>query len=209
MNLHDIQSGSSLCLHWSAARLAKGGRDECGDAFLVKEIENKVLAAAIDGVGHGKKAEKASQAAIRTLETFKDGSLISLVEYCHKELRKTRGVVMSLVLFEPAMHTMSWISVGNVEGVLLQTNGQTRRRNIILRGGIVGYQLPPLQASVFPVSDGDLLILTTDGVENNYIDHIRIDNSTRDIVEYISSHCFKQTDDALIFVARYDESLIK
>lgn len=198
-----IHTGNILQLEWSAARLPKEGEDHCGDRYLVKEAGNQVLTAAIDGVGHGENAKNAAEAALRTLESFQGESLIALVNRCHKALKNTRGVVMSLALFNTADHTMSWLSVGNVDGVLVKAGGEKKNKNIVLRGGIVGYKLPSLRASLFPVSPGDLLILTTDGVENNYIDGISPEKTTRDIVEYISLNYFKRSDDALIFAARY------
>lgn len=198
-------TGKTLQLEWSAARLPKEGENYCGDRYLVKEAGDKVLAAAIDGVGHGENAKKAAQAALETLKSFKGESLIPLVENCHKVLRNTRGVVMSLALFDTEVHTMSWISVGNVDGVLLKADGNEKNKSIVLRGGIVGYKLPLLQASVFPVSPGDLLILTTDGVEGSYINNISHNRTTGEIVEYISSNFFKRLDDALVFAARYME----
>ena len=50
-------TGKTRQLEWSAARLPKEGEDYCGDRYLVKEAGAKVLAAAIDGVGHGANAE--------------------------------------------------------------------------------------------------------------------------------------------------------
>lgn len=197
--------GKAPHLEWSAARLPKEGEDYCGDRYLVKEAGNKVLTAAIDGVGHGENAGKAALIALKTLESFNGNSLIPLVEHCHKALKNTRGVVMSLAMFDTTVHTMSWISVGNVDGVLIRAGGEKKNKNIVLRGGIVGYKLPSLQASIFPVSPGDLLILTTDGVERDYIDSVSRERSTREIVEYISSNYFKHLDDALVFVARYVE----
>ena len=61
---------------------------------------------------------------------------------------------------------MTWLGVGNVEGVLIRadTRATPAAESVLLRGGVVGYQLPALQASVVPVSRGDLLILATDGI---------------------------------------------
>lgn len=185
--------------------LPKEGEYCSGDRYLVKEAGDKVLTAAIDGVGHGEKARHAAQQALGSLESFKGEPLIPLVEQCHKALRNTRGVVMSLALFDTAVHTMSWISVGNVDGVLIKAGGEEKNKNIVLRGGIVGYKLPSLRASVLPVSPGDLLILTTDGVKGEYIDSVSHEKTTGEIVDYISSNFFKPLDDALVFTARYME----
>jgi serine phosphatase RsbU (regulator of sigma subunit) len=35
---------------------------------------------------------------------------------------------------------------------------------VLLRSGVVGYQLPTLRASTLPIAPGDLLIFATDGI---------------------------------------------
>lgn len=205
INGKHITSGITSHITWSAATLPKKGEEKCGDKFVIKEYRDKILVAAIDGLGHGDEAAKASQEAVNMLQSFTTESLITIVNRCHKELRDTRGVVMSLALFDIWDRTMSWISIGNVDGVFLrtQTNEHRKNKDLVLRGGVVGYKLPPLQAAIFEVSPGDMLIFTTDGVESDYIDRVNNQNSPEEIVEYIASDYFKATDDALILVARY------
>jgi serine phosphatase RsbU (regulator of sigma subunit) len=195
--------GKTVHLEWNVARLPKAGELYCGDCHLITQAGNKILIAAIDGVGHGKKAEEAAEMARSSLERFRGESLISLIRRCHEDLKRTRGAVMSLAVFDGNDNTLSWLSVGNVEGVLVRAGGEQKNRNIILRGGIVGYHLPSLQASIFPISPGDTLILTTDGVMDSYTDNISIHNSTSQLVDYISANYFKQDDDALIVAVRF------
>ena len=44
-----------------------------------------------------------------------------------------------------------------------------------MRPGVIGYRLPPLYASVVPIEQGDLLILTTDGIKDDYIPKVTAD----------------------------------
>lgn len=191
-------------LEWSVLHSLKQGETECGDTYLVKEHENKILIAVIDGLGHGARAAKASRRAAMLLEGYNNQSLINLVKDCHNGLRGTRGAVMGLALINSLEHTLAWIGIGNVDGVLLLGNGgnQTHIKRIVQRGGIVGYNLPFLQASMFAISSGDTLILATDGVRNDYAQKINISNSPEEIVK-ISSRFIKNSDDALILAAKY------
>lgn len=198
-----ITHGKVLQVEWSVARLPKEGEEYCGDRYFIGEHGQKVLVAVMDGVGHGENAKYAAQRALQTLKRYNGESLISLVKRCHAELKGTRGVVMSLALFNFKEQTMTWISVGNVDAILLRADEKVRDQTIILRGGIVGYNLPSLQATVFSAIPGDLLILTTDGVKDEYIEGFKSNANPREIVKYVSSNHFKKSDDALIFAARY------
>lgn len=200
-----IISGYSKFLDWSAIILPKKNEDVSGDLFLVKNYNDQILIAVIDGLGHGIEALKASKRALQSLNSFTNQSLISLVNNAHTELKKTRGVVMNLAVFDCWEHTMSWTGVGNVEGVLYKSDeeGYLGRENIMVRGGVVGYKLPSLKSSMMGVSEGDTLIFSTDGVKPDYIRNVSIKNTPSKIVDYIASTYVDNSDDALILVARY------
>lgn len=204
--LGNIIRGSTYCMEWSALQVAARNESVCGDEFVVNNYRDQVLLGAIDGLGHGEQALKASSQAKKSLKSFSGQSLISLVNSCHDELRQTRGAVMSLVVIDNWEQTMTWIGIGNVEGTLYRSNGsaiQKDMEHILLRGGVVGYQLPTLKASIISITPGDLLILTTDGVNNDYKDRINVNLTTDGIVGQISSRYIDQSDDALVIAARY------
>lgn len=202
---NNIESDTISHLKWGAVTLPKEGHRICGDRYLVKEHRDKILVGAIDGLGHGKEAAEASQKAIEVLQNFSSDSLITIVNRCHKDLKQTRGVVMSLALFDIWDRSMSWISIGNIDGVLLRhdKDATKKKRNLVLRGGVVGYKLPMLQASIYEIAPGDTLIFTTDGVESDYIDNINSQSTPKETVEYVASNYFKPSDDSLVLVAQY------
>ena len=117
----------------------------------------------------------------------------------------TRGAVMTLALFDALEETMTWLGVGNVEGILMRAtpNVTPSRESVLLRGGVVGYQLPVLRASVIPVTRGDTLILATDGVRTGFSTALNLSQSPQKIADQILSQYGKETDDALVLVARY------
>jgi serine/threonine protein phosphatase PrpC len=202
----NIESGFTSGLEWCTAKLPKKGEKKCGDAHLIEKYRDKALLAVVDGLGHGKSAARASTRAKYLMKESNNESLINIVNYCHQKLRSTRGVVMSLALVDSWERTLTWLGVGNVQGILLpgiNANG-TKTESIILRHGIVGYKLPVLQATMLPIAVGDMLIFATDGVRDGYLSEIDSNNSTlNEIVEFIASDYFKSSDDALILVARF------
>src|ERR1700740_2567242 len=100
------------------------GKGEAGDYQLGVCNRGGVLIAAIDGIGHGEEAANAAKTAGALLKRFADEPIISLVERCHGRLRGTRGIVLSLAFIEPALGMMTWLGVGNVQGLLMHCNAK-------------------------------------------------------------------------------------
>jgi serine/threonine protein phosphatase PrpC len=193
------------CITWAVDSLLLPGKTCSGDQHLVCETEEGTLVAVIDGLGHGEEAAAAALIATSLLERQASSDLVSLIRYCHEHLRTTRGAVMSLAHFNRYGRTLSWIGVGNVGGILLGNNGtDPQLRSLLLRGGVVGQQLPALQLSTLPVSPGDTLILTTDGVKGDFNEAIASGASPQLLAERILSHS-NGADEALVLVARYKE----
>lgn len=196
-------SGAIIAL--GVAEAPMPGEHESGDLYLLQPSPNGVLLAVVDGAGHGTEAAAAARIAAATLEAFARESPIALIRRCHKELNGTRGVVMTLAFFHHPDRTMTWLGVGNVEGVLFRpgAEGHIPSERVLLRGGVVGHQLPALHASVVPVTPNDILILATDGIKPDFADHLALDADLQHIADRILVQHRKETDDALVVVARY------
>src|SRR5216684_479705 len=78
-----------------------------------------------------------------------------------------------------------------------------RQEYLSLRGGVVGDQLPRLDASVIPVTRGDTLILASDGVRGDFVGSLRLGESPQRVADRILAEFAPGTDDALVLVARY------
>jgi len=176
-----------------------------GDHHAVVPFGGGALVALIDGLGHGPEAAEAAVMAVSVLEAHAGAPVLTLVQRCHDALRKTRGAAMSLVSFNALDASMTWTGVGNVEGALLRAAGPWPRASeaIILRGGVVGYRLPPLHANTLQVTVGDILILATDGIRSGFTTGVAIGNAVQDIAESILARFATGSDDAHVVVARY------
>ena len=192
-------------LQWAVASRARSGESSSGDLHAVLPFEGGVLVAAIDGLGHGDEAALAARTAVELLQQHPEDSVIGLLRHCHDGLLETRGVVMSLASFNSRDSTMTWVGVGNVEAVLLHPEGQAGPRSelLLLRGGVVGYQLPPLVASVIPVGPGDALVLATDGIRNEFSAYVGAVDAPQACADRILMQWGKESDDALVLVAKY------
>src|SRR5712692_2144007 len=108
-------------IEWGHAEHVRPGEIESGDLHVVKTFETGALVGVVDGLGHGHEAAVAASAAVSVLEEYPGQQPIYLVKQCHEAVKGTRGVVLSCASLNFVDHTMSWIGVGNVEGILLRS----------------------------------------------------------------------------------------
>lgn len=176
-----------------------------GDLLVVAGFEDGTLVAVLDGLGHGVEANAASRAAARVLRSYAAEPVTVLLERCHEALRGTRGAVMTLASFDARTSSMTWAAVGNVDAILLRADRtvQPRREALAPRGGVVGYQLPPLRATTLPVSRGDTLILATDGLRTAFTTGADVPGTPSEVARSLLERFARGNDDALVAVVRY------
>lgn len=193
-------------INWSVASRPLDGQAVSGDIHVVELFDHGALLAAIDGVGHGEEARAVAEIAAAILKKSAEEAIISLVKLCHEALVRTRGAVMTLASVDTINDTVTWLGVGNVEARLFRAQANTSHpcEHVLLRGGLVGLQLPALQASMMPLARGDLLVFATDGIQMGFEAGINLTETLPQIAEGILRRHFKGTDDALVLVARYD-----
>jgi len=195
----------TLPIAWAVSSAALDGAAESGDLHVVVPCAQTVLVAAIDGIGHGPEAALAARVAAAVLVQHAEEPLIPLMQRCHEELRRTRGVVLSMASFDLRRSTMTWLGVGNVEGALFRANrfADPPRDSLVVRGGVVGYQIPSLRAAECPVEAGDVLVFATDGVRSDFASYSPLGRDIQETTDAMLACYGKQTDDALVFAARY------
>ncbi|TKS63123.1 MAG: hypothetical protein EWM73_01778 [Nitrospira sp.] len=197
MNIPLIESG--------IACLTMPGQPQSGDRHLVQPYSNGLLVAVVDGLGHGELAAAAADLAVSTLIKHAGESVIALVKRCHIALRDTRGVVMALASFNELDRALTWMGIGNVEGLVLRAEGSppSKHENLLLRGGVVGDQLPSLSASIIRLMQGDTLVFTTDGIRGDFAKDLSSSDPPQMMADQIIAKYSKGSDDALVLVARY------
>lgn len=191
-------------VEYGVANFVLPGHAQSGDRHLICCAGDGILIAAVDGIGHGEEAAYAAEAAISILKANAEEPVISLVERCHEELRSTRGVVLSLASIDPEHGMMTWLGVGNVQGILMRAgalNGSVQEV-LLLRGGVVGSQLPALQAAVLPIAKGNTLVFATDGIRSEFVESLSALESPQRAADKILKRHGKGNDDALALVVR-------
>jgi phosphoserine phosphatase RsbX len=191
-------------VEYGLAKSALPGQGESGDHHLLHCSQNGLLIVVADGIGHGHEAANAAKTATCLLKAEVDEPIITLVERCHEKLRSTRGVVLSLASIDLIHGMMTWLGVGNVQGVLVRTNAKKgiEHEVLLLRAGVIGSQLPPLQAAVLPISQGDTLFFATDGVRSDFAESLSAGENPQRAADRILKEYGSGNDDALVLVSR-------
>jgi phosphoserine phosphatase RsbX len=192
-------------LDWAVAELAQPGQSESGDRHLILSTPDGGLVAVVDGLGHGAEAASAAKVAVRALERGGDRPLVQLVRHCHQSLIGTRGAVISAASFSFPDGTMTWLGVGNVEGRLLRAplSGGPPPDALLVRGGVVGVQLPTLVPRIVPIRRGDMLVVATDGIRSEFLDAPLPYQEPQTLADHVLARWGTRTDDALVLVVRY------
>jgi len=190
---------------WAVAARPLSGQTVSGDLHVVLPFPAGLLVAAIDGLGHGPEAAVAARAAAAVLEHCAGQPVDEAMRRCHEALRRTRGAALSLASLDLAGGTLAWLGVGNVDGALFRANriANPVKESLLQRGGVVGFQLPTLRATVHDLSPGDTLVLATDGIGSRFAEETVTERGLQEAAETILARHGKPTDDALVLVVRY------
>jgi len=198
-----IFQNQQLPIEFAVAGHPMKGESVSGDGYVVRPTARGTLLAVVDGAGHGDAAAKAAKMATSIMEQHTDAPLISILEFCHVALKETRGAVMTVAALDEEQKTLTWLGVGNVEGRLCRADRSRQAEQLTLGAGVVGYQIPQLRPVVTPISLGDMLILTTDGIESEYSALGFLNQPPLYVAEQILKRFSKGTDDAMVLAARY------
>ncbi|BBZ41968.1 SpoIIE family protein phosphatase [Mycobacterium conspicuum] len=202
-----LEQGRWGPIEWAAAGRPRPGEYVCGDQAIAASIEDQgALFGVVDGLGHGPSAANAAIAAAEAVRKARGERVEVLVQLCHRVLEGTRGAAMTLAQFDFQTGQLYWTGVGNVTANLVAkaAPGVKVRSSARLAAGIVGYRIPEIfPAQVIPVRTGDLLIIASDGITEDHLEHIDFAAPATGIAEQILAKHSKESDDAMVLAARH------
>lgn len=135
------------------------GLSICGDSFVIEQYKSFVLAAVIDGLGHGYESSVAAERAVEVIRESADLSVGAILQRCHKELRVTRGAAVGILKIEEE-GAGEFCGIGNIEVQAL--NGQAP--SVFCLAGIVGHNVRASKVMPFTMKPGDIYCVMSDGV---------------------------------------------
>jgi len=199
-------AGVVPAITWATAALTLPGERESGDRVLIVPHPTGAIVGVADGLGHGPLAADAAQRALAALQEHASGQISALVQRAHDACRATRGVALSLAAFNTQDDTLTWLGIGNIEGLLLRTRppaSTPRHQWMLVHAGVVGYSLPVLRPSSVPLAPNDTLVMATDGIHPRFADGLNPRDAPQQLADRILEASAKGNDDALVVVVRY------
>lgn len=194
-------------MEWARAGRPLPSQYTSGDRGIAVGINDEAaLFGVVDGLGHGPEAATAALRAVDTVKAASAERLEVLIQLCHRTLEGTRGVAMTLARVDFAAGTLTWTGVGNVTAELVAKapTGVDIRSSVRLTAGIIGYRIPEIKpAQVVSIRAGDLLVMRTDGIAEEYLQHIDFAAPAVAIAEGLLSKDARETDDAMVLAARH------
>ena len=189
-------------VEWSVATRSAEGHTDSGDFACVRDLDDGVLLVVVDVLGHGPGAAKAARRFKDIIEADPIGDLSALFARCDALLRSDRGAVMTAVLVRKNEALIRYLGVGNVQAVVVRGDNRAAREWLLIRSGVLGSGLGPLEARTLPVLPGDVVVLATDGIHAAYASSIdplqQVDRVAQTVLD---THASKR-DDALVLAAR-------
>ena len=179
------------------------GLSVCGDSFVIERRNGTVLAAVVDGLGHGYESSVAAGRAAEVIREHADRSVEAILRLCHQELRVTRGAAVGILKVEEGGYG-EFCGIGNIEVQAL--NGQSP--SVFCLAGIVGHNVRVSKVMSVAMRPGDIYCLTSDGVSSRGNLKSCLPGLPEVVARRIVEHWGKDHDDATAVVLGFGEAAL-
>src|SRR5262249_15610292 len=136
------------------------GQRVSGDVYAAVPFAQGTLLCLADGLGHGPEADAVAERVCSYARAHAGEPLPIVLPGMHRALSGTRGAAVSLLSVLTEERRALFAGVGNVE---LRALARTRIAPPT-SPGIVGCRMRHVREWEYPLNDGDLLVLMTDGI---------------------------------------------
>lgn len=188
---------------WAVAARPRSGERISGDRHVVAPFSGGVLVAVVDALGHGGEAAAAARTAAAALKRGRSVPVETLVREVHERLSSTRGVAAAVAQIDCRRAQMTWMAVGNVEGLLVRARGPRGGHPVLQLWGVLGYRFPlRLVGERIDLEAGDRVVFATDGIRGDF--HSALDGRPmeRQAADVLGGFGL-EADDALVLVGEY------
>lgn len=182
------------------------GEKDCGDQLAYWEDGERLICCVVDGLGHGSHAKASSCKIVDWIDKHRSESPKRLFTTCDQHMRNERGGVMAVAWIEG--NQLSYASVGNITGYLVHVIAEqntNKVKQLHMDRGMIGGGFRKLNVQTLTLSEGDLLIMHSDGLNPVYsLDPWRMALAN---VEKLASMLIedqgKETDDVCVLVYQH------
>lgn len=164
--VHTAGGPSSFGIEVKSLLVPKLHEEVCGDGYAVVHRQSKTKILFGDGLGHGKFAAEAMAAAADFFLTCEDEEPVAILKQMHESVRRTRGLVATVVTFDRQAAEWQICGIGNIS-TRMYTG--VEYRSYMAYNGTVGLNIPnSMKASFIPVEKNQHLIMCSDGITTRW-----------------------------------------
>jgi anti-sigma regulatory factor (Ser/Thr protein kinase) len=183
--------------------IPKPGETKCGDSFFHIENKNHIKLFLADGLGHGQEAARAVQEAGIAFANCQELDPPEILRYINLSVRKTRGLVGTVAIYDIAKKTWDLCGVGNIA---TKISGPTINKNYMSYNGIIGLNLPRVMNSQQILHEkGQCIIMCSDGLRSRW-DTLKYTGISRYDLTLLAASLIKDftrtTDDSSVAICK-------
>jgi anti-sigma regulatory factor (Ser/Thr protein kinase) len=157
---------SRKLFEWAAISTPAPGETECGDGWRVAQRGSLAAAAVADGLGHGPLAAVAANEAMRVFDQEPFAAPGAYLETAHQALHSTRGAALAIARVDLERRVLVYAGIGNISGNII--SGDAENRTLPSHNGTIGVQIRKVQEFEFQLTDNQLLLMHSDGLQGRW-----------------------------------------
>ena len=186
-----------------SVEVSKPGETICGDGFYSTITKEHIKIFLGDGLGHGPDAAHAVMEAGKAFLANAETDPIEIMRHINTEVKKTRGLVGTVAVFDLQARKWRICGVGNISTkIMTPANG----KNLMAYNGIIGLNVPrTLNSHEVDYEKGQHIIMCSDGIRTKW-DTIKYVAIQRYDASILSASLFKDfarlTDDMSVAVCK-------
>jgi len=200
---------NTSCFEIGAVAVPMANQELCGDGWAVLDEKHNCYVIVLDGLGHGPKAQEASQQAVQVFARSLQHDPAAILRQVHEGIRHTRGAVGLVACIDASKQHINLCGVGNIAGKVFTASDApltTISKSVMSYNGTLGHNIPAsLNTQELEWNNAKLLVLHSDGIKSRW-DMSAYPNLHRHHPTTIATVLYRdhsrQTDDALVVVVR-------
>jgi hypothetical protein len=144
----------------------KPGESVSGDGGVYTRSPEYFRLLVADGLGHGVEANKAIIEARAAFKLCNTNDPVEIIRFIHNSIKKTRGAVGTVVVYDFAKKIWKVAGVGNISTGMMNYQSV---RNLMSYNGIIGHNIPNTMTSQeFSSDEFQQIALCSDGLKTRW-----------------------------------------
>lgn len=177
------------------------GEAVAGDAAIVREVEDGLVVALVDVLGHGIEAHDVAVRIVDFLERSTVSDPAALMTALHQHLRGSRGAAAGICHINRNDGVLRFVGHGNTRARRLWQQPS----RLVSKDGLLGSAIRGHNLQTMAIEPGDVLLFYSDGVTDRFdLDDYRhaISDTARSLARNVIEMFGKDYDDAACIAIR-------